>query len=88
MALKAYSSLTKEQRIALAKTLENFVNCLAPSPTATHPNPQTRVVITEEAWENRASWGRDEWTAWETWGWYKQFCRVVCIYCLFADCFG
>jgi len=34
-------------------------------------------VLTEKAWHNRAGWGRDEWNAWETWGWYRQFCRVV-----------
>lgn len=79
-ALKAYSSLTKEQKMALSKTLEGFVSCLAPSPTAPHPNPHARTVISENAWENRANWGRDEWNAWETWGWYKQFCRAYAPY--------
>ena len=76
-ALKAVSSLTKEQKAALSRTLEGFVSCLAPSPTDPHPNPQARTVISEAAWDNRANWGRDEWNAWETWGWYRQFCRVV-----------
>ncbi|KAF6762456.1 cap binding protein 80-PB [Ephemerocybe angulata] len=79
-ALKAYSSLTKEQRMALSKTLEGFISCLAPSSTAPHPNPQARTVVSESAWENRANWGRDEWNAWETWGWYKQFCRAYAPY--------
>ncbi|RXW20034.1 hypothetical protein EST38_g5825 [Candolleomyces aberdarensis] len=80
VALKAYSSLTKEQRMALSKTLEGFVGCLAPTSTAPHPNPHARTVIEESAWENRANWGRDEWNAWETWGWYRQFCRAYAPY--------
>lgn len=76
-ALKAVSSLTKEQKAALSRTLEGFVSCLAPSPTDPHPNPHARTVISENAWDNRANWGRDEWNAWETWGWYRQFCRAV-----------
>ena len=78
-ALKAFSSLTKEQKAALSRTLEGFVASLAPSSTDPHANPHARTVITEEAWENRANWDRDEWNAWETWGWYRQFCRVVSI---------
>jgi len=76
-ALKASSSLTKEQKTAFSRTLEGFVSCLAPSVSDPHANPHARTIITEEAWDNRASWGRDEWNAWETWGWYRQFCRVV-----------
>jgi len=76
-ALKAFSSLTKEQRTALSRTLEGFVACLAPSASDSHANPHARTVITEEAWNNRANWERDEWNAWETWGWYRQFCRAV-----------
>lgn len=76
-ALKAFSSLTKEQKTALSRTLEGFVACLAPKSTATNANPHARTVITEDAWTNRADWGRDEWNAWETWGWYRQFCRAV-----------
>ncbi|KAH6896461.1 cap binding protein 80-PB [Coprinopsis sp. MPI-PUGE-AT-0042] len=79
-ALKAYSSLTKEQRMALSRTLEGFVESLAPGPTARHPNPHARTVVTEEGWEARESWGRDEWNAWETWGWYRQFCRAYAPY--------
>ncbi|KAF8898142.1 MIF4G like-domain-containing protein [Gymnopilus junonius] len=79
-ALKAFSSLTKEQKTALSKTLEGFVKCLAPSSTDAHANPHARTVITEEAWNNRANWDRDEWNAWETWGWYRQFCRAYAPY--------
>lgn len=83
-ALKAVSSLTKEQKAALSRTLEGFVSCLAPSPTDPHPNPHARTVISEAAWDNRANWGRDEWNAWETWGWYRQFCRAVSLSLLFT----
>ncbi|KAF8164887.1 MIF4G like-domain-containing protein [Crassisporium funariophilum] len=79
-ALKAVSSLTKEQKTALSRTLDGFVSCLAPSSTDPHPNPHARTVISEEAWNNRANWGRDEWNAWETWGWYRQFCRAYSPY--------
>lgn len=81
-ALKAFTSLTREQKAALSKTLEGFVACLAPLGTEPDANPHARAVITEEAWENRANWGRDEWNAWETWGWYRQFCRAVSLYLL------
>lgn len=84
-ALKAVSSLTKEQKAALSRTLEGFVSCLAPSPTDPHPNPHARTVISEDAWDNRANWGRDEWNAWETWGWYRQFCRAVSFSPLFTE---
>jgi nuclear cap-binding protein subunit 1 len=76
-ALKAFTSLTREQKAVLSRTLDGFVACLAPVPTDRHYNPHSRTVITEKAWHNRANWGRDEWDAWETWGWYRQFCRAV-----------
>lgn len=76
-ALKAFTSLTREQKAALSRTLEGFVSSLAPSATDSNPNPHSRTVITEMAWHNRANWGKDEWNAWETWGWYRQFCRAV-----------
>ncbi|KAF9480787.1 cap binding protein 80-PB [Pholiota conissans] len=79
-ALKAFSSLTREQKAALSRTLEGFVACLAPSKTEKHANPKARTVITEEAWANRTNWERDEWNAWETWGWYRQFCRAYSPY--------
>ena len=80
--LKAVSSLTREQKAALSRTLER---CLAPPPTDPHPNPHARTVISEAAWDNRANWGRDEWNPWETWGWYRQLCRVVRLSFLFTD---
>ncbi|KAJ3496811.1 hypothetical protein NLJ89_g10434 [Agrocybe chaxingu] len=79
-ALRAFSSLTKEQKTVLSRTLEGFVSSLAPSESSPYPNPHARTVIIEEAWSNRANWGRDEWNAWETWGWYRQFCRAYSPY--------
>jgi len=76
-ALSGFSSLTTEQKTALSRTLEGFVSCLAPNSSDLHANPKARTVIPEDAWSNRANWGRDEWNAWETWGWYRQFCRDV-----------
>lgn len=78
-ALKAFASLTREQKAALSRTLDGFVACLAPSPSDLNPNPHANVVITERAWHNRASWDGDQWNTWETWGWYRQFCRAVSI---------
>ncbi|PFH50582.1 hypothetical protein AMATHDRAFT_144777 [Amanita thiersii Skay4041] len=79
-ALKAFSTLTQEQKAVLSRTLEGFAAYLAPSASDHHANPATRVVITGEGWNNRADWGRDEWAAWETWGWYRQFCRAYSPY--------
>jgi len=79
-ALKAFVSLTREQKAALSRTIEGFVSCLAPSPSDAHQNPYAQTVVTEDAWENRASWGADEWNTWETWGWYRHFCRMYSPY--------
>jgi nuclear cap-binding protein subunit 1 len=79
-ALKAFASLTREQNVALSRTLDGFVSCLAPSSSDPNPNPHSREVISMNAWHNRTNWGQDEWNAWETWGWYRQFCRSVCLY--------
>ncbi|KAJ4471983.1 MIF4G like-domain-containing protein [Lentinula aciculospora] len=80
VALKAFSSLTREQKAALSRTLEGFVSCLAPSPTSLHPNPKARGILSENSWHNRANWGKEEWNAWETWGWYRHFCRAYSPY--------
>lgn len=79
-ALKAYTSLTREQRNVLAKTVEGFVACLSPAPGDAHQNPHAEAVIQEQAWESRASWSRDEWMTWESWGWYRHFCRAYSPY--------
>ena len=42
------------------------------------------VSVSEDGWENRSSsWGKREWEIWETWGWYRHFCREVRV-CPFA----
>ncbi|KAF8629608.1 hypothetical protein AX15_003350 [Amanita polypyramis BW_CC] len=79
-ALKALSTLTQEQRAVLSRALEGFVNYLAPLSTDHRANPTTRTVITVQGWNNRVNWERDDWAAWETWGWYKHFCRVYSPY--------
>jgi len=79
-ALKAFASLTREQKTALSRTLDGFIACLAPSPTDPNPNPYSRDVLTETAWQNRVNWGSDEWNAWETWSWYRHFCRAYSPY--------
>jgi nuclear cap-binding protein subunit 1 len=53
------------------------VSCLAPAATDSNPNPHARIVISDEGWNDRAAWDKDQWNAWETWGWYRQFCRSV-----------
>ena len=73
-ALKAFAILTREQKAALSRALDGFVDCLA---SAANPNPHARTIATENAWHNRVNWNEDEWTTWETWGWYRHFCRMV-----------
>ena len=68
-ALKAYASLTKEQRAVLSKTLNEFVRVLK----------EADSILNERAWNNRANWSSEEWDLWETWGWYRAFCRAVSI---------
>ncbi|KAJ7122918.1 MIF4G like-domain-containing protein [Mycena epipterygia] len=79
-ALKAFASLTREQKGALSRTLDGFVSCLAPAASDLNPNPHSRVVISEQGWNERAGWDKDQWNAWDTWGWYRQFCRSYAPY--------
>ncbi|KAF8841289.1 hypothetical protein BDN67DRAFT_989826 [Paxillus ammoniavirescens] len=79
-ALKAFTSLTREQKCALSRTIESFVSCLALSPSDPHHNPYGQSVTTEQAWEKRLTWSDDEWKTWETWGWYRHFCRMYAPY--------
>jgi len=74
-ALKAFTSLTREQKGALVRAIEGFVTCLAGSE---HPYGQN--VIGDDAWERRHTWSNDEWKTWETWGWYRHFCRMYAPY--------
>lgn len=72
-ALKAFASLTREQKGALSTALDAFVGCLSDASA----NPFAAEVITENAWQNRTNWGDDEWSTWQTWVWYRHFCRLV-----------
>ncbi|KAI0346958.1 hypothetical protein BDW22DRAFT_476190 [Trametopsis cervina] len=76
-ALKAFSILTREQKAVLSRTLDGFVDCLA---SATKPNPNATSVVAETSWHNRANWSEAEWVVWETWGWYRHFCRMYSPY--------
>ncbi|KAJ3533816.1 hypothetical protein NM688_g7231 [Phlebia brevispora] len=76
-AMKAFAILTREQKAALSRTLDGFVDCLA---SATNPNPNAKSIVSENAWHNRANWNEDEWVTWETWGWYRHFCRMYSPY--------
>lgn len=69
-ALKAFGSLTKEQKTMLSSVLAGFVDQVC----ANSSNPD---VISEKAWEDRAVWGDEEWRLWTTWALYKHFCRAV-----------
>nr|GAT46157.1 predicted protein [Mycena chlorophos] len=74
-ALKALASLTREQKAALSKTLEGFVSYLTPAVSEAQ-----RRVITEQGWNERARWEKEEWNTWETWSWYRHFCRSYAPY--------
>jgi len=75
-ALKAFTILTREQKYALTYTIEGFVACLAAGDAAA----RSQKIIGEPAWENRGSWDNEEWNTWETWGWYRHFCRTYAPY--------
>ncbi|KAI8984955.1 cap binding protein 80-PB [Trametes punicea] len=75
-AIKAFTILTREQKSALAKTLDGFVDCLAVEDV----NPKVREVITEHSWHNRANWEDEDWEIWETWGWYRHWGRTYSPY--------
>jgi len=79
-ALKAFASLTRGQKSTLSATLDGFISCLAPSPSSENPNPSSRKVLAESAWQTRHEWTGEDWDAWETWGWYRHFCRAYSPY--------
>lgn len=76
-ALKAFNSLTREQKSVLSRTLDGFTACLTPLLSEPNKNEFAREVIQENVWHNRINWGIEEWNAWETWGWYRHFCGSV-----------
>lgn len=73
-ALKAFTTLTREQKAALSRTLDGFVSYLAAEDRL---SSLAGDVITEKAWQNRANWDQPEWNTWETWCWYRHFSRTV-----------
>ncbi|KAF9498218.1 cap binding protein 80-PB [Pleurotus eryngii] len=75
-ALKAFATLTREQKAALSCTLEGFVGAL------TNPDQRVQVqqVVSAAEWETRETWNSEQWSAWETWGWYRNFCRMYSPY--------
>ncbi|KAG6375040.1 MIF4G like-domain-containing protein [Boletus reticuloceps] len=68
------------KKAALSGTIEGFVSCLAPSPGDVYQNPYAHSVIGDAAWEQRHTWSNNEWRTWETWGWYRHFCRTYAPY--------
>ncbi|GBE79109.1 MIF4G like-domain-containing protein [Sparassis latifolia] len=76
-ALRAFETLSREQKAAIVRTVECFVEGLA---SASHPNAKASEVATERAWHNRANWSEAEWEAWETWCWYRHFSRAFAPY--------
>ncbi|KAA1465941.1 hypothetical protein DENSPDRAFT_830650 [Dentipellis sp. KUC8613] len=77
-ALKAFASLTGQQKATLSRVLEGFVETLHPS--SPDPFGLAKEVISDKAWENRASWGDEEWKMWHVWAWYKHFCKAYSPY--------
>ncbi|TDL29146.1 hypothetical protein BD410DRAFT_735868 [Rickenella mellea] len=69
-ALKANATLTREQKAVLSRTLNEFVNALSDSSS----------ILSEKSWHNRVNWEDADWDLWETWGWYRNFCRVYAPY--------
>jgi nuclear cap-binding protein subunit 1 len=66
-AKRAHGTLVGDQKAVLARVMSGFVTVLG----------ATEGIVREEGWENRGTWGRREWEMWETWGWYRHFCREV-----------
>jgi len=79
-AVKAFNSLTREQKSVLSRALDGFAACLVPLPSEPNKNEFAREVIQENVWHNRINWGAEEWNAWETWGWYRHFCGSYSAY--------
>ncbi|RPD62077.1 hypothetical protein L227DRAFT_609933 [Lentinus tigrinus ALCF2SS1-6] len=75
-AIKAFTVLTREQKSALARAMDGFIDYLAAKSSST----KVAEVITEHAWHNRANWEDDAWETWETWGWYRHWGRTYSSY--------
>ena len=77
-ALKAFATLTREQKAALSRAVDGFVDYLVDSEK---PNETAGEVITEKEWHNRVNWNEEQWETWETWCWFRHFCRAVSTCC-------
>lgn len=77
-ALKAFATLTREQKAALSRAVDGFVDYLV---DLDKPNQTAGEVITEKEWHNRVNWNEEQWETWETWCWFRHFCRAVSICC-------
>ncbi|KAF8605412.1 hypothetical protein BDV93DRAFT_490802 [Ceratobasidium sp. AG-I] len=60
-AQKALEALTKDEKKVFQSAVTGFVEALT---KAGIPSPTP------------AEWARSDWSAWECWGWYRQFCRA------------
>ncbi|KLO09925.1 hypothetical protein SCHPADRAFT_999939 [Schizopora paradoxa] len=69
-AVKAQTTLIKEQKAVLSNTLGKFIDKLK----------DTSSILSEKAWQNRANWEDAEWETWETWAFYRNFCRLYAPY--------
>ncbi|KAI0733404.1 MIF4G like-domain-containing protein [Fomitopsis betulina] len=76
-ALKAFATLTREQKAALSRTVDGFVDYLV---AADKSNQTAGEVITEKEWHNRVNWNEEQWETWETWCWFRHFCRAYSPY--------
>ncbi|CAE6420765.1 unnamed protein product [Rhizoctonia solani] len=61
-AQKALETLTKDQKKVFQSAMTGFINALE------------KAGVPELA--PAGTWSRAEWSAWETWCWYRQFCRA------------
>ncbi|KAG8743985.1 hypothetical protein FRC10_011059 [Ceratobasidium sp. 414] len=61
-AQKALEALTKDQKKVFQSAVTGFVNAL--------------TVAGLPALAPASEWTHEHWSAWECWGWYRQFCRA------------
>jgi len=71
-AIKTHSILTREQKMALARALDGFVSSLVLQATSAQLD-----TLNADGWEYRDQWTQAQWQYWETFGWYRHFCRNV-----------
>jgi len=69
-AIKTHSILTREQKMALARALDGFVSSLVLQATSAQLD-----TLNADGWEYRDQWTQAQWQYWETFGWYRHFCR-------------